>query len=176
MYGQIAKGARAKDFEAAITWLSDCGLIHLVHRVSKPGMPLKSYSEMSAFKIYLNDVGLLGVLGELEVRAVVEGSRIFEGFKGAMTEQYVLQQLIGEMKLTPYYYSTENSRGEIDFLVQKNGKILPVEVKSEENLQAKSLKAFAGKFDMHGIRISMSDYREQDWLTNYPLYAFTKLL
>ncbi|MCR5331807.1 MAG: AAA family ATPase [Lachnospiraceae bacterium] len=176
MYGQIAKGSRAKDFEAAITWLSDCGLIHLVHRVSKPGMPLKSYSEMSAFKIFLNDVGLLGALGELEVRAVVEGSRIFEEFKGAMTEQYVLQQLISEMKLTPYYYSTENSRGEIDFLIQKDGKILPIEVKAEENLQAKSLKAFTGKFDMHGIRISMSDYREQDWLTNYPLYAFAKLL
>lgn len=175
MYGQLAKGARAKDFEAAITWLSDCGLIHLVHRVSKPGLPLKSYAELSAFKIYLNDVGLLGALGELEVRTVIEGSRIFEEFKGAMTEQYVLQQLISEMKVTPYYYSAENSRGEIDFLIQKNGKILPIEVKSEENLQAKSLKAFCDKFNTHGMRISMSDYREQDWLTNYPLYAFTKL-
>ena len=85
MYGQIAKGARAKDFETAITWLSDCGLIHLVHRVSKPGLPLKSYAELSAFKIYLNDVGLLGALGELDVRTVIEGSRIFEEFKGAMT-------------------------------------------------------------------------------------------
>lgn len=176
MYGQIAKGARAKDFEAALTWLSDCGLIHLVHRVSKPGLPLKSYAELSAFKIYLNDIGLLGALGELEIRTVIEGSRIFEEFKGAMAEQYVLQQLISEMEITPYYYSAENSRGEIDFLIQKDGRILPIEVKAEENLQAKSLKAFYDKFDIRGVRISMSDYREQDWLTNYPLYAFASLL
>ncbi len=176
MYGKIAKGARAKDFEAALTWLSDCGLIHLVHRVSKPGLPLKSYAELSAFKIFLNDIGLLGASGELEIRTVIEGSRIFEEFKGAMAEQYVLQQLISEMEITPYYYSAENSRGEIDFLIQKDGRILPVEVKAEENLQAKSLRAFYEKFDIRGVRISMSDYREQDWLTNYPMYAFTKLL
>lgn len=176
MYGQITKGSRAKDFEAAITWLSDCGLIHLVHRVNKPGLPLKSYAELSAFKIYLNDVGLLGALGELEIKTIIGGSRIFEEFKGAMTEQYVLQQLISELKVTPYYYSAENSRGEIDFLIQKDGRILPIEVKSAENLQAKSLKVFTEKYDLHGARISMSDYREQDWLTNYPLYAFAKLL
>lgn len=176
IYGQIAKGARSKDFELAIMWLSDCGLIHLVHRVSKPGMPLKAYEELSAFKIFLNDIGLLGALGDLPPAAVVNGNRIFSEFKGAMTEQYVLQQLIGEMKVTPYYYSAENSRGEIDFLIQKEDEVLPIEVKAEENLQAKSLKAFIQKYKTSGVRISMSDYREQEWLTNYPLYAFAQLI
>ncbi|MBR2275357.1 MAG: ATP-binding protein [Lachnospiraceae bacterium] len=176
IYGQIAKGARSKDFELAIMWLSDCGLIHLVHRVSKPGMPLKAYEELSAFKIFLNDIGLLGALGDLPPAAVVNGNRIFSEFKGAMTEQYVLQQLIGEMKLTPYYYSAENSRGEIDFLIQKEDEVLPIEVKAEENLQAKSLKAFIQKYKTSGVRISMSDYREHEWLTNYPLYAFAQLI
>ena len=176
LFGQIRQGARAKDFELAIQWLSDCGLIHVVHRVKKPGIPLKSYQELSAFKIYLNDVGLLGALGEVPLSSIVEKDRLFTEFKGAMTEQYVLQQLVSDMKKKPYYYTAENSRGEIDFLVQGERTVWPIEVKAEENLQAKSLKAFAEKFDVQkSIRISMSNYREQDWLVNLPLYGFMKL-
>lgn len=177
IYGQIEKGARAKDFELAIQWLSDCGLIHLVHRVKKPGIPLKTYQEMNAFKIYFNDIGLLAALGELPVSAFVDGNELFTEFKGALTEQYVLQQLISVNKVKAYYYSAENSKGEIDFLIQKNNGVYPIEVKSSENLQAKSLKAFAEKYKLgNAIRISMSDYRKQDWMTNLPLYAFTELI
>ena len=176
IFGQIYKGARAKDFELAIQWLSDCGLIHLVHRVKKPGIPLKSYQETNAFKIYLHDIGLLGALGELPLSAIVEKNRLFTEFKGAITEQYVLQQLVSDMKKKPYYYSSENSRGKIDFLVQGEMTIWPLEVKAEENLQAKSLKAFAEKYDVKkSIRISMSPYRDQGWLVNLPLYGFMNL-
>lgn len=177
IYGQVAKGARAKDFELAIQWLSDCGLIHLVHRVKKPGIPLKTYREMNAFKIYFNDIGLLAALGELPVDSFVDGNRLFAEFKGALTEQYVLQQIISVNKMKLYYYSAENSRGEIDFLIQRRSEVLPIEVKANENLQAKSLRAFVGKYKLdNAVRISMSDYREQDWLTNLPLYAFTEFL
>lgn len=176
IYGQVSKGARAKDFELALQWLSDCGLIHLVHRVTKPGIPLKSYEELSAFKVFFHDTGLLAALGELPVTAVLESTLLFEEFKGALTEQYVLQELISELRLKPYYYSAENSRGEIDFLIQQETDIIPVEVKAAENLQAKSLKAFSAKYDVEkAIRISLSDYREQEWMMNLPLYAFTVL-
>ena len=174
MYGQINKGARAKDFELAIKWLEDCGLIHLVHRVSKPQIPLKAYEELNAFKVYLNDIGLLGALGQVPPKAILEKNRILTEFKGAMTEQYVLQQMVSEMHIMPYYYSAENSRGEIDFLIQSDEGPAPIEVKAEENLQAKSLRAFYDKYGYKGIRISMSDYREQEWLTNIPLYAFMR--
>ena len=172
IYGLIAKGARAKDFELAIMWLRDCGLIHMVHRIKKPGIPLKAYTDMSSFKIYLNDIGLLGAMAQLDPKATLIGNSVFTEFKGAMTEQFVLQQLIYE-GYEAYYYSAENSRGEIDFLIQRGDSVIPIEVKAEENLQAKSLRAFTQKFDIPGVRISMSDYREQNWLTNYPLYAFT---
>lgn len=176
IYGQIAKGSRAKDFELAIMWLRDCGLIHPVHRVSKPHLPLKAYEELSAFKIYLNDLGILGALSELPMKAIFEGNRIFTEFKGALTEQYVLQQFIADLGIYPFYYSADNSRGEIDLIIQKDDRIIPIEVKAEENLQAKSLKAFTAKFGLKGARISMSDYREQDNLINYPLYSFMKQL
>lgn len=177
IYGQVMPGARAKDFELAIQWLSDCGLIHLVHRVKKPGIPLKTYEELNAFKIYFNDIGLLAALGELPVTSFVDANVLFTEFKGALTEQYVLQQMIAVSHYKPYYYSAENSKGEIDFLVQKNNEIIPIEVKANENLRAKSLKAFVEKFKVNNaVRISMSDYREQDWLTNLPLYAFGEFL
>ena len=177
IYGQVVPGARAKDFELAIQWLSDCGLIHLVHRVKKPGIPLKTYEQLNAFKIYFNDIGLLAALGELPVTSLVDANVLFTEFKGALTEQYVLQQMISINRFKPYYYSTENSRGEIDFLIQKDNDVIPIEVKASENLQAKSLKAFVEKYKVgHALRISMSDYRIQDWLTNLPLYAFTELI
>jgi len=175
MYGQIEKGARAKDFEIALQWLKDCGLIHMVHRVKKPGLPLKAYEEMSAFKIYAHDVGILGAMGNLPPEVMIDGNRLFTEFKGALTEQYVLQQLVADLGIVPAYYSADNSRGEVDFLIQRGNTVVPIEVKAEENLKAKSLKAFVDKFQVgKGVRISMSDYREQDWLVNIPLYAFTK--
>lgn len=177
IYGQVVPGARAKDFELAIQWLSDCGLIHLVHRVKKPGIPLKTYEQLNAFKIYFNDIGLLAALGELPVTSFVDANVLFTEFKGALTEQYVLQQMISVSHYKPYYYSADNSKGEIDFLIQKNNEIIPIEVKANENLQAKSLKAFALKYKVdNAVRISMSDYREQEWLTNLPLYAFVEYL
>ena len=177
IFGHIAKGARAKDFELALQWLSDCGLVYIVHRLTKPGIPLKAYEELNAYKVFVNDTGLLGALGELPVESVVQGNRMLEEFKGALTEQYVLTQLVSDLKIRPSYYSTDNSRGEIDFIILKDSKIIPIEVKAEENLQAKSLRAFVSKYpDTRGVRISMSDYREQDWMENLPLYAFMAYL
>lgn len=172
IFGQIRQGARAKDFELALQWLEDCGLVHKVHRVSKPGFPLNAYAQLSAFKVYMNDVGLLAAKSELPLQAIVGGERLFTEFKGALTEQYVLQQLISETDLTPYYYSTENSSGEIDFLLQGERGVVPVEVKAEENLRARSLRAFWEKYSPEvSVRISMSDYRREEWMVNLPLYC-----
>ena len=171
IYGQVREGARAKDFELAIQWLLDCGLIHKVHRVSKPQLPLKAYMELDTFKMFLLDVGLLAAMGDLSEKVILEGSRIFTEFKGALTEQYVLQQLVSELGVTAYYYSTPNSRGEIDFLLQADTSVIPLEVKAEENLKARSLRAFCEKYNPRfAVRSSMSDFREQDWMTNIPLY------
>lgn len=175
-FGKIKEGARAKDFELAIEWLQDCGLIKKVYNVSKPAMPLKAYIEFSAFKIYLLDVGLLGALSDLDAVSILQGNDIFTEFKGAMTEQYVMQQIIADTEYTPYYFTESNSQVEIDFVVQKAGSIVPIEVKAEENLKAKSLKTYCDKYNPKvAIRTSMSDYREQDWMTNIPLYCISNL-
>lgn len=140
------------------------------------GMPLIAYMEMSSFKIYLLDVGLLGAQGMLDARILLEGNRIFEECKGALTEQFVAQELLASGN-SLYYYTKDNSAGELDFVVQKGIHIIPVEVKAEENLQAKSLQAYCKKYEPEiAIRTSMSDYREQDWMTNVPLYAFASYL
>ncbi len=174
-FGKIKEGARAKDFEVAIEWLQDCGLIKKVYNVSKPSMPLKAYIEFSAFKLFLIDVGLLGALSDLDMKSILEGNSIFIEFKGALTEQYVLQQLIADTEYTPYYYAESKSEGEIDFLIQKGSDIVPIEVKAEENLRAKSLKVYCDKFHPNlAIRTSMSDYREQEWLINMPLWLVAK--
>ena len=172
IYGQVKKGARAKDFELSIQWLSDCGLIHLVHSVSKPGYPLKAYEELDSFKIYMNDIGLLCALGNTDIKTILDDNAFFVEFKGAVTEQYVLQQLIFCTDFKPFYYSSPNSTGEIDFMIQLEDQIIPVEVKSAENLQAKSLKSFHQKYNnRYSVRTSLSDFRIDDWLTNIPLYA-----
>lgn len=175
-FGKIKEGARAKDFEIAIEWLKDCGLIQKVYNVSKPAMPLKAYIEFSAFKLYLLDVGLLGALSELDVRTILKGNGIFEEFKGALTEQYVLQQLISDTEYTPYYFTESKSEGEIDFMIQKEMDVIPIEVKAEENLRAKSLKVFCDKYHPNvAIRTSMSNYREQEWMINMPLWMISKI-
>lgn len=176
IYGQVREGARAKDFELAIQWLMDCGLIHKVQRIKKPDLPLKAYVDLNAFKIYLLDIGLLIAMVDLDARVIIDGNRIFTEFKGALTEQYVLQQLIADLGVEAYYYSTEKSSGEIDFLLQGRSSILPLEVKAEENLRAKSLKAFCEKYHpAYAVRTSMSDYREQEWMTNIPLYNICRI-
>ena len=177
IYGMLREGARAKDFEVALQWLADCGLIHRVHRVSKPGMPLKAYHDLTAFKLYLLDVGLLAAMGDIDVRTLLGGNDIFVEFKGALTEQYVLQQLIAEVGVTPYYWSSEHGTGEIDFLFQLGGTIVPLEVKAEENLRARSLRSFNEKYPgLRPVRTSMSDHRKEAWMENWPLYAIGALI
>jgi len=176
IYGAVKPGSRAKDFELALSWLIDCGLVHKICKASKPGLPLKAYEDFSAFKLFIADVGLLGAMGALSVKTIIDGNVIFEEFKGAMTEQYVLQQLITIPDIAIYYWSAERSTAEIDFLVQLNGEVFPIEVKASENLQAKSLKTFCQKYpSSRAIRSSMSDFRKEDWLTNLPLYAIGEI-
>lgn len=172
VYGVVKEGGRAKEFELAIEWLKDAGLIYKVNRCKKGLLPLAAYEDFSAFKIYLSDVGLMGAMSNLPAHILLDGSAMFTDFKGALTEQYVLQQLMADNRLSVYYWSADNSRGELDFLVQRGSDILPVEVKAEENLKAKSLRSFVERNPaLHGVRLSMSPYREQDWMTNYPLYS-----
>lgn len=176
IYGMIREGARAKEFELAIEWLKDAGLIYKVNRCKKPQLPLVAYEDFSAFKIYMSDIGLMTAMSNIPPQSLLIGNTLFSDFKGALTEQYVLQQLMACQSLSIYYWSAENSRGEIDFLVQKEDEIIPVEVKAEENLKAKSLRSFVERNpNLHGMRLSMSPYREQDWLTNYPLYSVLSL-
>lgn len=172
IYGALRKGARANDFEIAIQWLVDSGLVHKVHRISKPVVPLKFYEDMSSFKLFLLDCGLLGALSETPPEQILIGDNVFEEYKGAFTENYVLQQLKSLPRTFVYYYSNDNSTLEIDFVGQHDTHIIPIEVKAEENLRAKSLRQFVtDNPGLHGVRFSMSDYREQDWLTNVPLWA-----
>ncbi len=172
IYGALRKGARANDFEIAIQWLVDSGLVHKVHRISKPVVPLKFYEDMSSFKLFLLDCGLLGALSETPPEQILIGDNVFEEYKGAFTENYVLQQLKSLPRTFVYYYSNDNSTLEIDFVVQHEAHVIPIEVKAEENLRAKSLRQFVtDNSGLHGVRFSMSDYREQDWLTNVPLWA-----
>lgn len=172
IYGALRKGARANDFEIAIQWLVDSGLVHKVHRISKPVVPLKFYEDMSSFKLFLLDCGLLGALSETPPEQILIGDNVFEEYKGAFTENYVLQQLKSLPRTFVYYYCNDNSTLEIDFVVQHEAHVIPIEVKAEENLRAKSLRQFVtDNSGLHGVRFSMSDYREQDWLTNVPLWA-----
>ena len=171
IYGLIREGARAKEYEVAITWLMDVGLVYKINRVKKPDFPLRAYQDFSAFKLFVVDIGLLGAMSRLNPKIILEGNRLFEEFKGALTEQYVLQQLITEPENDIFYWSAENATSELDFLIQTDEYIIPLEVKAEENLQAKSLKVFTQKYGVkNAVRVSMSEFREQDWLVNIPLY------
>lgn len=171
IYGVAKKGGRAKEFEVAIQWLIDAGLVIRVGRVSNPTMPLKIYEDLSAFKLYLLDVGLLGAMAEIDPATLILPNDMKEG-KGMFTENFICSHLVASIERSIFYYSKENSPLEIDFLIQDGSKIVPIEVKSEENLKSKSLSAFLQQHnDMHGIRFSMSPYKEQDRMTNVPLYA-----
>jgi len=177
VYGLIRQGARAKEFELAMQWLLDCGLIYKVSRIKKPDMPLMAYQDFNAFKLFILDVGLLSAMSDLDIKSLLEGNSFFEEFKGALTEQYVLQQLIANKDIKPFYWSAERSNGEIDFVFQSGMDIVPLEVKAAENLQAKSLKSYCLRYKpKYAIRTSLSDYRKEAWLTNLPLYAINEIL
>jgi predicted AAA+ superfamily ATPase len=172
IYGMLKEGARAKTFEVALEWLKDSGLISKVHRIKKPALPLVAYEDFAAFKVFITDVGLLCAMANVDVDIILSGSQIFEEFKGALTEQFVFQQLKAKRNMQIFYWSAENSSGELDFVVQDEEKIYPIEVKAEENVQAKSLRFFVQKNPgLKGIRFSMQKFRDQEWMENRPLYT-----
>lgn len=177
IYGQLRKGARASQYEEALSWLIDSGLLYKVTNVNKPGLPLKAYEEHAVFKLFLVDIGLLAALTDLDARTLLDGNQVFTEFKGSLTEQYVLQQLKTNKDLPVHYWSPDQSRAELDFIVQHEGQIIPIEVKAEENLSAKSLRVYYEKFKpAFAVRTSMSGYRKEEWMVNWPLYAIHTLL
>jgi len=176
LYGLIREGARAKDYELALLWLSDCGLVHKVHRVSAPNIPLIAYEDLRAFKLFLSDIGLLSCMAGLRQDVLLEGNALFKEFKGALTEQYVLQQLKTLKGIHTSYWANERGGAEIDFLLSNGRDIVPVEVKAEANLQAKSLRTFRDKYKPRiSVRASMADYKIEDGLINLPLYAIEEV-
>ncbi|MCL2321902.1 MAG: ATP-binding protein [Oscillospiraceae bacterium] len=176
IYGLIKEGARAREYEHALMWLTDCGLVHKVHRVNAPSLPLKAYENLKAFKLFLLDVGLLSCMTRLRQDVLLGGNDLFKEFKGALSEQYVLQQLKTIPSVETYYWANERNTIELDFLLDVGNAVVPLEVKAEINLQSKSLKAFVDKFHPKlSVRSSMSDYKQEDWLLNLPLYAIGKI-
>lgn len=171
IYGALRKGARATEFEIAIQWLIDAGLAYKVMRVNSPQMPLKFYEDFNAFKLFMLDVGLTGAMTDTTAESMLVDNRVFSEYKGAFTELYVFTQL-KTLGFPIYYHSMSNSTIEIDFLLQLNGRVVPVEVKAETNVKAKSMRTFISKHpELTGIRFSMLPYQKQDWLVNIPLYA-----
>lgn len=176
IYGLVREGARAKDYETALLWLSDCGLVHRVSRVNAPGISLRAYADMKAFKLFVLDVGLLGCMTGLHQRTLLDGNALFVEFKGALTEQYVCQQLKTLADLELCYYTNDRGSCEVNFVVDTGGRVMPLEVKAETNLRAKSLKTYREKFSPElAIRTSMADYRKEDGLVNLPLYAIGQI-
>ncbi len=176
IYGLVREGARAKEYETALMWLSDCGLVHKINRVNAANIPLRAYEDLKAFKLFMVDVGLLGCMAGLRQRTLLDGNDLFVEFKGALTEQYVCQQLKTIDDLGVFYYTNERGSCEIDFVVDTGELIVPIEVKAEVNLRAKSLKTYQEKFSPEiSIRSSMADYKEEEWLTNLPLYAIDQI-
>ncbi len=176
IYGLVREGARAKDYEIALMWLSDCGLVHKIGRVNQAGIPLRAYEDLKAFKLFIVDVGLLGCMAGLQTSTLLDGNAIFVEFKGALTEQYVCQQLKTVENLDVYYYTNDRSSCEVDFIVDTGEQIIPVEVKAEVNLRAKSLKSYHEKFKPKiSVRASMANYKEEEWLMNLPLYMIDQI-
>ena len=176
IYGLIREGARAKDYETAIMWLSDCGLVHKVTRVNAAGIPLRAYEDLKAFKLFVVDVRLLGCMTGLRQRTLLEGNDLFVEFKGALTEQYVCQQLKTMEDLDVYYYTNDRGSCEVDFIIDTGEQVVPVEAKAEVNLRAKSLKTYYEKFSPQiSVRTSMADYKREEWLVNLPLYAIDQI-
>lgn len=176
IYGLVREGGRAKEYETAIMWLCDCGLVHRVSRVNAAGIPLKAYEDLKAFKLFIVDVGLLGCMTGLRQLTLLDVNDLFTEFKGALTEQYVCQQLKTINDLNVYYYTNDRSSCEVDFIIDNGEQIVPVEVKAEVNLKAKSLKTYREKFNPEiSVRTSMADYKKENGLVNLPLYAVEKI-
>ena len=176
IYGLVREGGRAREYETAIMWLSDCGLVHNVSRVNAAGIPLKAYEDLKAFNLFIVDVGLLGCMTGLRQRTLLDGDDLFVEFKGALTEQYVCQQLKTVEDLGIYYYTNDRGSCKIDFVVDNGEQIVPIEVKAETNLRAKSLKTYRERFEPElSVRTSMADYKKEDWLLNLPLYAIENI-
>lgn len=176
LYGLVREGARAKEYETAIMWLTDCGLLHKVSRANMPHIPLKAYEDLKAFKLFILDVGLLGCMAGLHRRTLLDGNELFVEFKGALTEQFVLQQLATLPDIGIYYYTNDRGSCEIDFVIDNGEHVIPVEVKAEVNLKAKSLKVYQEKFQPKiSVRTSMAEYSETDKLVDLPLYMVDKI-
>ena len=175
-YGLIKEGARAKEYEHAMLWLTDCGLVHKIPRITVPHLPLKAYEDFKAFKLFMLDVGLLSCMTRLRRETLIDGNELFGEFKGALTEQYVLQQLKTFKGIETYYWTNDRGNAEIDFIVDNGNEAIPIEVKAEVNLQAKSLKTYREKFHPRlSIRTSMANYKDEGWLLNLPLWALEKV-
>ena len=171
IYGAVRQGSRAKDFELAIQWLLDAGIVHKLSRIKEPKLPLKFYEDMDAFKLFMLDCGLLACMTDAPADQMLIGNQVFTEWKGAFTEQYVMQQLLA-MGLKPYYWSNSKTPAEIDFIVQHRSRVIPIEVKAEENVRARSLAQFIKDYpELKGLRISMKGYVDQDWMENIPLIA-----
>lgn len=177
VYGIIREGARAKDFETAIQWLIECGLLLPCRRVKLPHLPLVAYQELSIFKLFLLDVGLLSSMSGIDQRVLLRGNEIFTEFKGALTEQYVMQQLHALRPDYIGYWTNERSTAEVDFILQSHGEVIPIEAKAEENLRAKSFKLFCETYAPHvAVRTSMRPYKQESWMTNVPLYGIAQFM
>lgn len=171
VYGAVRKGARAADFELAIQWLVDAGIVLRVHRISEARMPLKFYEQLDAFKLFLLDCGLLACMADTAADQMLVDNKVFIEFKGAFTEQYVAQELVS-MGIQPYYWSNDRTPAEIDFVVQQDGKAIPIEVKASTNVRSKSLAQFIKDNEgLKGLRLSLCSYIDQSWMENVPLYA-----
>ncbi len=171
IYGLVKEGARAREYEIALSWLIDCGLVYQVNRVKDCKIPLSAYQDFSAFKLYLLDAGLLCAMAKMDVKTILDGNNIFVEFKGSLAEQYVLTELKSNINSPVFYWSAERGIAEVDYIVQIAGNNIPIEVKSGENLQSKSLKSFVQKYDTKiNVRTSMTNYKKEDWLVNIPLY------
>jgi predicted AAA+ superfamily ATPase len=170
--GQVRKSARAREFQDALQWLTDAGLVHRVTRYTKPGNPLRAYEDAKIFKLFLHDIGLLGALAGLDAAVLLQGAGIFDEFKGALTEQYVLQQIVAARTVVPMYWAPDDAKAELDFSIEHRGALVPIEVKAEENLKSQSLRSYINRFHpSEAWRFSLANYREQQDMVNVPLYA-----
>lgn len=175
-FGKMKEGARSSEFEVAIQWLTDSGLVHKVNRVNEPKIPLSAYKNFSIYKLFILDIGLLCAMSELDAKTIINGNDLFVEFKGALTEQYVLQQIICDTNYTPYYFGTDKATFEQDFLIQKENEIIPIEVKASTNVRSQSLKTFYEKYKPKlSVRFSLLPYCDQTWMINIPLFAVCNL-
>lgn len=175
-YGNIQQGARAKEFENALAWLQSCGLIHKLFRVQKPDLPLMAYQDLSAFKVYVSDIGLLCAMTDLDAKVLLDENTLFEEFKGALAEQYVLQELKTLTEKPTAYWTNDRGTAEVDFLMQNEMSIVPIEVKAGINLRAKSLKTYMEKYaPAKAVRVSAANFKQTENLTDLPLYAVAEI-